>query len=550
MIMKYLYGLYPKLATNFILVVVISATLTTTCTLDAWALASNNIPLDSPVYDYIDKLAGFGLITSDIKGLKPFSRAEAARLYLEAEANLTHWTGTSTSFATELMKRLRELLPREIGLHDEPDKAPVLDYNVLSNAKIRYVFLAGEPRSYNRQVFIHGGQSAFGFIGGKLRPDDNSGVLSQSGTEGTPLIENNEGINYQDGNNAEIRWAFEGFVKDEISFLIEPDLLVTSTSDKAAIQKGYIKVGSGGLELEVGRDANWFGPGFRGALTLTNNAKNFDIIKFSSPEPVDIGWVNRYLGETKYCLIFSRFNETGSGTTLRKPYFIGAKLAVKPKKWFEVGVNFVRQEGGPGFSGSTTLRDTVFGGGTTNHNNSIAGIDLRFRIPWLKNVELYGEYAGEDSASFWPIVESYVAGFYIPSLTSAGNDDLRFEFFYGNPMLYTDSKFPHGYVYYEMTPGHSQGGSALEFYSRYNHWFSARNKVALEYFHTDRGREGRVGNQQTEYKNAWRVSWSLPLSGDWDMNVLYGYEFLKNADLVAGVKRQNQIFTATLSYRY
>lgn len=50
-----------------------------------WALASNNVPLDSPIYLYLDKLAGFGLITSEVKGLRPYSRAEAARLLLEAE---------------------------------------------------------------------------------------------------------------------------------------------------------------------------------------------------------------------------------------------------------------------------------------------------------------------------------------------------------------------------------------------------------------------------------------------------------------------------------
>ena len=53
------------------------------------AVTSVNIPLDSPVYLYLEKLSGFGLITSDIKGIKPFSKAEAARLTLEAEKNLS-----------------------------------------------------------------------------------------------------------------------------------------------------------------------------------------------------------------------------------------------------------------------------------------------------------------------------------------------------------------------------------------------------------------------------------------------------------------------------
>jgi len=46
------------------------------------AVSSSNIPLDSPIYLYLEKLSGFGLISSDIKGIRPFSKAEAARLVL------------------------------------------------------------------------------------------------------------------------------------------------------------------------------------------------------------------------------------------------------------------------------------------------------------------------------------------------------------------------------------------------------------------------------------------------------------------------------------
>ena len=54
---------------------------------EAPALASNNIPLDSPVYHYLHKLAAFGLIATDFKGIRPITRAEAARLLFEAEKN-------------------------------------------------------------------------------------------------------------------------------------------------------------------------------------------------------------------------------------------------------------------------------------------------------------------------------------------------------------------------------------------------------------------------------------------------------------------------------
>jgi hypothetical protein len=517
---------------------------------NCWALASSNIPLDSPIYAYLDKLAGLGVIRNDVKGQRPYAKAEAARLVLEAEENVTILDGEPGLFARELIRRLRELIPREVGLRPNPVAAPLFDTNPFANAHLRYVYLDGLPRSFNRQVFVRGGQAAFGFIGGNLRPESGM-VLTQSGSEGTPLLENNEGTVYRQGGNGELRWSMEGYVSDKAALLIEPQLLASADEAALALRKGYAKLGSGGAELEVGRDANWFGPGFRGATVLTNNARNFDLVKLSSPEPVDVGWVKEYLGDFKYDLILSRLDETGAGANLRRPYFIGIDLALKPRPWYEVGIHFVRLEGGPGFEGrKSALQDAVFGGGMTNKNASTAGIDLRFRIPWLRNTEIYGDYSGSDSAGFWPIVESYVAGFYVPRLTDAGKDDLRFEFFYGNPKLYADWKFPAGFVYHGMPFGHSQGGATLEFFTRYTHWLSPRHTVALEYIRTDRGHEGRVDKQETEYKNAVRGYWNLPLYGDVDMNLMYGWERINNFNLVSGVQQTNQVFRFDLLYRY
>jgi hypothetical protein len=530
-------------------------------------LASNNIPLDSPVYLYLEKLAGLGLISSDIKGVRPYSKAEAARLVLEAEKNLDEVDGEARSFADGIIRRMHDLIPRELSLYEDPKLGQWFDFNPMASSRIRYVYLDGVPRSYERDAMLKGGAKVFGLIGGNLRPMPDS-IIHKTGTEGTPLLENNEGIIYKRGHNAEYRWTFEAFLTSKISMEAEPVLLNEpdpsgGRSTRIFLNKGYVKIGCGGLELEVGRDQNWFGPGYRGALTLTDNAKNFDLIKLSSPEPIDVGWVKRYLGDLKYSLIFSRFEETGSGQDLRRPYFIGLKLALKPKPWMEIGGNFVRQEGGPGFSGSTTIQDFIFGGGDTNKSNSIAGLDLRFRIPWLRNSELYGEFAGEDSAKVWPILESYVAGLYIPRLTSSGRDDLRFEYFWGHIYLYSDGHFPQGYTYYDMPVGHSQGGGSQEFFLRYSHWFSPRNNLALEYFHTERGNVGRIKVDSTgvydptngtlqavERKNAARALWNIPLYGDMDMNLMYGWERIHNFDMVQGEKRTNQIFKVDISYRY
>ena len=534
-------------------------------TSDAWALASNNIPLDSPVYLYLEKLAGFGLIKTDVKGIRPYSKSEAARLVIEAEKNLQAPGSDPSPFASEILARLHELIPRELSLHKETEKAPPFDYNLFSSSRNRFFYLDGKPRSYNRPVHDPGNDGVFG-IGSGLRPiNPYPSPVQQRGTEGTPLLGNNEGIQYRRESNVEFRFSSEAYAGRYATALIEPLALYSNGSDdvRVLLNKGYLKLGGGGLELEVGRDSNWLGIGYRTAITLSNNARNFDLVKLSSPEPLDVAWVKRYLGEVKYSLIFSRFDRTVTDGEERQPYFIGAKLSIKPVDNVEFGINLGRQQGGPGVDNSwgDWIRGLV-GGTSSDNSNSVAGLELRFRMPFLRNTEIYGEYSGEDTAAFWPIVESYVAGLYIPRLTADGRNDFRFEYYLGNAILSTNGTFPEGYLYRGVNIGPSQGGASQEFFARFSHWFSVRNNLALEYFHTERGNTGRVkvdssGSfdpngimQSVERKDACRVSWSMPLYGDIDMNLLYGWERINNFNLVEGVNRTNQIVKFDVSYRY
>ncbi|HEY6007462.1 MAG TPA: capsule assembly Wzi family protein [Geobacteraceae bacterium] len=519
-----------------------------------WALSSTNIPLDSPVYFYLEKLASFGLISTDYKGIRPLSKAEATRLLLEAEQSLeSHPELSGEGLIAPLVEELHRFLTREIHLAQEPETAPNFAIKPLSSFRMRYVYLDGVPRSYERPVHDPGGDGVFG-IGSGLRPDNPYPTLAQQhGTEGTPLFENNEGIRYRKGNNYEFRFSGEAYGGRNLSLLLEPAFLYSEEGTRTWgwLNKGYVKLGGGGLELEVGRDANWLGLGYRGNITLTNNARNFDLIKLSSPEPLEF----KYLWPLKYSLIFSRFDETATDGKVRQPYFFAAKLSFKPTDNVEFGINLGRQVGGTGVNNSVgdVLRGFV-GGTDSDNSNSLAGLELRLRFPFLRNAELYGEFSGEDAASFWPIVESYVAGFYIPRLTASGRDDLRFEYFLGNSILYTNGTFPEGYLYKGMPIGHSQGGASEEFFTRYSHWFSLRNRIALEYYHTERGNLGRVAvsgtAQSVERKNSWRGYWTLPIAQSLDAGFMYGWERIHNLNLVGGVHQTNQLLNVDVRYMY
>lgn len=516
----------------------------------AWSISSANIPLDSPIYLYLEKLAGFGLITSDLKGIRPFSKAEAARLLLEAENNLAAGGKDAPAFAERLTAQIRKQLKREISLREDPEReARPVSANLVSSLRLRYVYLDGVPRNYERKVRDPGDDGVFG-IGSGLRPKNSpDAAATQRGSEGTPLAENNAGAVYRPGHNAELRWAAEGHVGTLFSALAEPVVSYAGNGEDASLtlNRGYLKMGGDWLELELGKDENWLGLGYRGTVTLTNNAENFTQVKLSSPEPFQVP----YLGAMKYALIGSRFDKTVTDGKERQPWFYALKLSLKPSENLEIGFNLGRQVGGPGVNNGfgDTLRGLI-GGTSADNSNGLAGFEARYRIPWLRNTELYGEFSGEDTAGFWPIVESYVAGFYVPCLTADGKNDFRFEFFQGNQILYTNGTFPEGYLHKNLPIGHSQGGATQDFFARYSHWFGPRNNLALEYFYTNRGMVSRVAEQAIERKHAARFFWNVPLKREMDTQFSYGIEKISNLNLVGGKDRTNQLLKFELRYRY
>lgn len=526
------------------------------CAGGALALSSTNIALDSPVYLYLEKLSGFGLLSGDFRGIRPYSRSEAARLLRGAEERLRG--GDYPPLAREIAGRLRELLPREAAQGAGEGTAPPFDYNLLSNARLRYLYLDGTPRSLSRPAGDPGGNWIFPLPQTSVSYSPPR-IVQQRGREGTPLLENNEGVAYGSGSSLDVRWSSELYAGSWLSGLVEPLFLESRGASLLHLNKGYLKVGGGGLELEAGRDANWLGLGDRGSIILSDNAPNLTSLKLSSPEPVD--W--KYFWDFKYDLIFSQLDRTVTDGAERQPYFYAFKLSLKPSSNVELGFNLGRLVGGPGLDNSVgaTLRGLV-GASYNDNSKTNAGMELRYRVPWLGNTELYGEFAGYDRSDFWLMDDSYLAGFLIPRLSPSGRDDLRFEWFLGHQILYTSSTFPEGFLYHGFPLGHSQGGATQDFFLRYSHWFSVRNTLALEGSYTTRGATGRVtvdaggafdaGGvlQAEERKVALRADWRLPVYRDWDAGLRYGWERIENFNLVARDNRTNQLLRLELLYRY
>lgn len=505
--------------------------------------ATRNIPLDSRLYLIVGRLAGMGAIRSDMEGIRPWSVDEFRRLLSEAKQQ--GGEGEVGALVRELVKEGERLLSSggvAVTGDDRVRLSPVV------SSRLRGVVLDGVPRSFERSAHDPGDDGVFG-IGSSLRPENPyPSPARHHGHETTPLLENDGGTTLPDGFSAELRFGSELWLWGA-SFFLEPSLR-TGEDSSARLEKGYVKLGGGAFELEIGRDENWFGFGRRGSITLGNNMENLTLVKLSSPEPFRIDSIP-WLGQMKYAILFSRLDETVYGGVRRQPWFYAAKLSVKPVETVEAGFNLGRQVGGPGVDNGLepTLKGLI--GGTSNDNsNGMAGFEVRWRIPSLRNLELFAEFSGEDTAAFWPIVESYLAGGYLPDLFGDGKTDLRLEFFHGNQILYTHSTFPSGYIYRGVPIGHSQGGATEDCFVRLSHWFDPRTVLTVDYAFTTRGTFGALPGQAIEEKHLLRGRLDFPLTVELQGGILYGVERIRNMNLTAGEDRVNQLGMVELSWRY
>src|SRR5262245_6728915 len=136
----------------------------------AWC-SSVNVPLDHWSYRDIDTLIGFGLIRTAMAGTKPFTRAEMARLIVEASQRINSLRPQQSVVAKDLLQRLHDAFRDEVRFRDDQAvTVPRTLLKPLDEIAVQYVHLDGIP----------------------IRMLPENGI---DATEGTPLVRNNEGIN-------------------------------------------------------------------------------------------------------------------------------------------------------------------------------------------------------------------------------------------------------------------------------------------------------------------------------------------------------------------
>ncbi len=429
------------------------------------ASASATLPLDDPAYAALEKLAGFGLLDSDLQGSRPWTRLEAARLVAEA---LTKSAQTAAPPVTQdILSRLRRQFAPQL---DELNGAAAGSYfQPIRSLRLDYIYQEGVPTEQSRP-----------------------GLIARQ----FPLNSNNFGIDYREHHN--LQASLESEARWGRYFLVDwrPLLVLDESQSELTTLEGKAALALGPFEISVGRQALWWGQGRHGSLVLTNNAKPLDMLRITNPSPIRLPWVLHYLGDFRFDVFWSELeNQTvlGADERLRDSdiYFAGLRLDFKPLPWLELGASRTVMFGGKGRP-AVDLADflTILSGknlsGGEDTSNQLAAIDARLRLPFLWGAQVYGELGGEDEAGAFISKHALLGGIYLPRIEPTGRLDLRLEYadldFQGNgPVWYRHGYYRSGYTHEGKIIGHAAGGDAVDYFAELSCHLPQGTKLAFAF---------------------------------------------------------------------
>lgn len=512
--------------------------------------ASVNVPLNHWSYRAIDTLIGFGTIRTALLGMKPFTRDEMARLIVEAIPRVEELSYQQRVVAARLLRRLILTFQDEVNAQTgTAPETPVFTWKPLDEVSLEFVQLDGKPT--------------------RMLPE---GQLDA--TEGTPLVRNNEGIDYEDGQNVLLTASTHGKVWDRFAFLVQPLFALNfpsndSVDGDARLHKGYLKAHLGPFEFELGRDSLWWGQGSRGTLVFSNHARPLDLIQLSMPHPVKLPWI----GWTKLGLFFSILEDDRD---VSRAKLFGGRLLLKPAPWLELGFVAGVQFDGEGVPslGADDLIDLLTlqnpeGDNGENLTNQLAAIDLRLTIPFLRYSQIYLEYGGEDTSGFNDSAaevpeflfgdQAFLVGLYVPRLTDDGRTTFRFELMandFSNDatpgVWYGNSTYTSGFTYQGRVLGHAAGGDSQEFFWRLTRDLTKQATAGVDFSYQRRGDTILSLDPTAKKERHFRGGIDLRyfFTDSWEFHSRFAMEKVENVNLQQDRDRTNVLFLLQLRYHF
>ena len=493
----------------------------------------NNVPLKNWggfsvnrgwIYDALEKVVLAGLADRVLLNTKPLSRVEAARIVAQA---------------------VRRIKMDQSG-----------DYNhrgYLEEVIYQLVEEFGEELTEMGVRTPLNTEASPGFF--RLKPVKHAQFGSVFADDSQKLI-NDFGRNISDGANPSTTLDGRIQVGDFLSFYYQPEFSANGGDYQGRLQSGYGKLTFWNAELLVGRESIWWGPGFRGSMTLSNNGFPLDQVRLSSAEPFRLPWIFKYLGPVNLTGFAARLDENRE---VPNALLGGWRINVAPSRFVEVGFSRAFQFGGDGRASIKPwnfLRLLVDQGSDDPNSalnvNNVMSLDLAIRIPdvrryiWVaRDLSLYFEFGWDDTlfGVFVPDKPGGIVGTYLTGLFGDPKLDFRIEYTRTSEIQFTHSIYRSGFTNRGSVLSHFIGTDGSEIFTRLSRWISPNLLLGFQLSRAQIGStDAKFAGSEKEKRNSLGIDLSYRISDRYSIFLKYDFSRVENRGFVASNTEYDNLF--------
>lgn len=479
------------------------------------AFGSPTVAITDTAYRDIDKLAAIDMIEDAHVSQRPWTRMEFARLIIEAETNANVKIADksrSTSYPielTETIERLKIQFTDEIQLLENPEQKIL--YRPIDHATFLFSWLNSHPRA--------------------ILPDNGMGTIDATLD---PMTFYQEGIHFTQGSSLLLQtdhWASYGQL---VSFYIQPQYFSSGSNNafqtpNFSLNRAYGTARLGPFELQVGRDSVVWGYTEHGGTLLSDNAEPLNMIKISTPSPIELPGFLKALGPFRGVVFLS---DLGSNRESPHANMWGVNLSFKPSKILEFNLEHTFMIGGAGHPDTGWLDhlEEFFlwrpcNGYCGNRSSHRLGGGWDLRIPGLSythwNSELtWGDLGIDSLVADMTYRLAFTTGLYFPIAFSDFNSELRIQYSRVSPLVYRHTTFTSGYQVNEKVLGLAAGNALDEIKIEYRNTLSPSQRITLRGFYE--AYDGNHYHQEAETHII--LDWTVPTETRFRIETEFAWE--------------------------
>src|SRR5713101_2971344 len=468
------------------------------------------VPLDSWVYPAMERLAGLGLLNDEFMGMRPWTRGECARL-VNGAADQSPDVGTENGEALGLIEALQREFRPETEAADGDGRGAFR----LESLYSRTEHISGVPLT-DGYTFAQTQFNDFGRPYGEGWSTVNG--FSTYSTRG-PWVAYVRGEEQTAPSIPALSLAAREFVQSVDRYPQLPPGTAQPAVSQFRLLDAYVGLMASNWQISFGKQSLWWGPG-NGDLTITNNSQPINMFRVNRVSPLRLPSIFRLVGPLQmeffigqldgHHFVIGPSGVVGSWLQPlnRQPFVDGEKISFRPTSNIELGFSYTTMFGGFGVPATLgTFVNSLFdtGGdlpGPISKSQRTTALDFSYRIPKLRKwLTLYADGFAQDQIIFkpgYPERAVWRAGIYVPMFPGLRKLDLRAEGgytdnplgrFYSQGFYYTANRYLNGQTSNGNLLGSWMGRAGQGAQAWTNYWFSARDRIQLNFRHLKVGQE-------------------------------------------------------------